>query len=895
MGDMCESAGSVKPYNDPVLRRHREYISFLGLLFKCGTLTFTQHCKGRVGAFCVSKKPKVIDGQVVERQRLVLDCRQVNLLFKPPPLTELGSLSALAELHLRDDQTLYVGGADIKDCFYACNLPTGMQDYFCLATDISFEEVAMISGGQFDTSQGVGRMWSPCISVLPMGFNWSFFLVQCLHEQSVCKTLGIGRDSIVLDGRPAPRLASHGVLNMPYCDNIHCLSTDSHSCEAAREEVCKGLEGLGFELHEEVSATSFFPSLGGIIDGKNGEIKPTSRRAWMMIFAFEYAAHAIVSTSLIQRLLGHAMTICVLNRSGMSIFRHLYDFVESGCGPRRLSPSEQRECLVFAGIVPLLVGDMRRDWSPTVTCTDASPQGFGICERQLEPEAVEDIGRWQERWRFKRLPPECWKPRVRALGLDPFEDLATAGSLGPPDPLDCYVPNDGFPEVPAKLMHATCWRTVKMGRWGDTSEHITLKEARALCIAVRRLSRTTRNRSKRHLVIVDSLALAFSVTKGRAQNFSVLRVLQQIGALCLASGITVRTRWVPSELNVADGPSRGQIRPGPFGGSSEKPFSTSEKTRSTSRQREGSEDTPSGGAWREEGEAVEPECFDYSTSQKDEATGQPYPDQGREGCGEVSARRRSDHLGAEKCEWRDRGSVHTALREVQGLLQGEWGLMASSARGRRCPPRGLPRYAVSAGEVRKRGRKSSSSSGIPAHWGQEQSSQEPSRAQRLAKGSPARKQTTAPKVGHVRDSHVVVLQRSAPDGTQGCRRLRHVLEARRGHGVASAQRDSTCERSRPPVPDVLNCHQRSGGRTTRQDRGLRQQPSPRQPGNILDRAASPQTGIVHEEKDRLPVRLQYGGVPKKFRGRGFEAGTGSRSSLPTQAWGSRRGSKQQIS
>ncbi|CAE7218022.1 unnamed protein product, partial [Symbiodinium necroappetens] len=346
MGDMCESAGSVKPYNDPVLRRHREYISFLGLLFKCGTLTFTQHCKGRVGAFCVSKKPKVIDGQVVERQRLVLDCRQVNLLFKPPPLTELGSLSALAELHLRDDQTLYVGGADIKDCFYACNFPTGMQDYFCLATDISFEEVAMISGGQFDTSQGVGRMWSPCISVLPMGFNWSFFLVQCLHEQSVCKTLGIG-----------------------------------------------------------------------IIDGKNGEIKPTSR----------------------------------------------------------LSPSEQRECLVFAGIVPLLVGDMR----PLRTSGDGRK------------------------------------------GLDPFEDLATAGSLGPPDPLDCYVPNDGFPEVPAKLMHATCWRTVKMGRWGDTSEHITLKEARALCIAVRRLSRTTRNRSKRHLVIVDSLALAFSVTKG-AKSVRVL-------------------------------------------------------------------------------------------------------------------------------------------------------------------------------------------------------------------------------------------------------------------------------------------------------------------------------------------------------------------------------------
>lgn len=64
-------------------------------LHKCSILGHTTSCRGRVGAFCVTKKPKEVAGQLVERQRLILDCRQVNLAFRDPPKTELGSLAAL--------------------------------------------------------------------------------------------------------------------------------------------------------------------------------------------------------------------------------------------------------------------------------------------------------------------------------------------------------------------------------------------------------------------------------------------------------------------------------------------------------------------------------------------------------------------------------------------------------------------------------------------------------------------------------------------------------------------------------------------------------------------------------------------------------------------------------
>ena len=40
--------------------------------------------------------------------------------------------------------------------------------------------------------------------------------------------------------------------------------------------------------------------------------------------------------------------------------------------------------------------------------------------------------------------------------------------------------------------------------------------------------------------------------------------MQQVGSICLAANLDIRARWCPSESNPADGPSRGQVNPGPF-------------------------------------------------------------------------------------------------------------------------------------------------------------------------------------------------------------------------------------------------------------------------------------------------------------------------------------------
>ena len=43
--------------------------------------------------------------------------------------------------------------------------------------------------------------------------------------------------------------------------------------------MCGDLQDLGFSLHEDIEATDFFPTLGVIIDGKAGVVKPIPTRA----------------------------------------------------------------------------------------------------------------------------------------------------------------------------------------------------------------------------------------------------------------------------------------------------------------------------------------------------------------------------------------------------------------------------------------------------------------------------------------------------------------------------------------------------------------------------------------------------------------------------------------
>ena len=277
-GAVADEARKIRTYDDPQLRQKKFYMSFLKKLKEAGVLAFSQVAAGRVGAFVVRKKPKEVEGKMRERQRLSLDCRRVNALFRAPPVTELGSLPAVGDLYIPEGSDMFISGGDIRDCFYACRLPDELLSYFCFSVDVSVAEVAEIYGGNLPAElRGMPSdfMVCPGLNVLPMGFSWFFYLVQALHVQA-CKDATVkSGENLVLDARPPPSLTSGSTLSMPYCDNTRVLSLSAGRSQDDMDGVKKKLEDWGFEVHEEVSATTLFPTLGGVIDGQAGVVRAT--------------------------------------------------------------------------------------------------------------------------------------------------------------------------------------------------------------------------------------------------------------------------------------------------------------------------------------------------------------------------------------------------------------------------------------------------------------------------------------------------------------------------------------------------------------------------------------------------------------------------------------------
>jgi hypothetical protein len=97
--------------------------SFFKRLADCGILGFSRTSKAAVSPFFVSKK----NG----KQRLVLDCRRVNQLFRKPHRPDLGPAEALQRIEQPGDEPIFEAEADLKNCFYQCGIDPWLMEYFC--------------------------------------------------------------------------------------------------------------------------------------------------------------------------------------------------------------------------------------------------------------------------------------------------------------------------------------------------------------------------------------------------------------------------------------------------------------------------------------------------------------------------------------------------------------------------------------------------------------------------------------------------------------------------------------------------------------------------------------------------------------------------------------------
>lgn len=106
--------------------------------------------------------------------------------------------------------------------------------------------------------------------------------------------------------------------------------------------------------------------------------------------------------------------------------------------------------------------------------------------RSAAAERRHRLGRWTERWRFRRLALDQWPPRSRALCVDPLVSFVGVDPLsGAVPPTSVFEEVSGPPEVDPLFVRQQDWRVIFRGTWRHTGEHITVRAARTVGLVVR--------------------------------------------------------------------------------------------------------------------------------------------------------------------------------------------------------------------------------------------------------------------------------------------------------------------------------------------------------------------------------------------------------------------------
>ena len=352
-------------------------------------------------------------------------------------------------------------------------------------------------------------------------------------------------------------------MHLEYVDNWVVLGTDKGKVSSLAGAGVEALRNSGLVVHEVEHASKQIKVLGWEFD--NNIFRPRPMRVWRVRKAFEYLLQRGSCTGRqLEKIVGHANFLCLGRRESLSVFGETYTFIQRNYWNKaRIWRSVRRELNIFIGVCPLIWRDLAAPWETEVTAVDATTAVFEVGQ-------VAELVRYSEHWRFDY--PHLARPREHAFGVaiadDPQKAAAAAWASnearGPEGlrPIRVVQPKSHeqiFKTVPFSVVDRD-WKVCGRHRWARP-EPIPVLEARASLFAVRHALRSGRTFGKRVLILSGSISAVCALDRGRGQSFKMRRVSQQVAALSLGGNVQLAFRWVPSEWNPADGPSRGSIFP----------------------------------------------------------------------------------------------------------------------------------------------------------------------------------------------------------------------------------------------------------------------------------------------------------------------------------------------
>jgi len=380
-----------------------------------------------------------------------------------------------------------------------------------------------------------------------------------------------------------------------------------------KEQVGLPLEFLGCVLEED--------------DGKF-RIAPTRAKLWLAYEATLYlVARQNGSAREVARLVGHWVWFCMVARSYLSIFNAVYGFMTkySECAGRSvpLWDSVLSELASIAAMAPLLESDLSAEWVDEIACVDAGPEAGAVCYLRAPADFARDVGyggeapgsldtgscavgqarrspqraeerasehasheRAEERTSEDASERESERASERSAHEDPpleknghevhdgsapdslcsLCSLSRTAVLAGDDDIEAIQVWRGAAPVGLDVMSDTrerAWKLAIMVEW-KTAAHNNVQEAVCILFALQRAARNERNCGKRYVVCTDSLVALGALVKGRSSSFSLNLVCRKVLAVLASTGLKLYLRYVPTWLNIADGPSRLVRQPGVF-------------------------------------------------------------------------------------------------------------------------------------------------------------------------------------------------------------------------------------------------------------------------------------------------------------------------------------------
>lgn len=237
-----------------------------------------------------------------------------------------------------------------------------------------------------------GSWVTPQLSVLPVGWSWSLWLCQTMHEH-LSGDHGLLVEARLADHACGRALRGSETAHAIYIDNFFVAGHDPATVGQAAARHTAGMNLLGLAIHEEEGPPSQFTFAGLDFDGAQNVVSVSPRRLWRLRMAIDFILSCDrFPGAALEVVVGHITWAARVRRQVLSVWRSCHGFIrEFGPVRNELRSYVRRELHILPLLSTSAPPTRRTSCCPTCSTTSTkcfSRGGATATARSCPPFAI---------------------------------------------------------------------------------------------------------------------------------------------------------------------------------------------------------------------------------------------------------------------------------------------------------------------------------------------------------------------------------------------------------------------------------------------------------------------------------------------------------------------------